>query len=248
MSATTEMAQLAASPLPLEHPEEVLSAEQKRGLTQPGWWLSALGAGLYAVNWVFMRILFRLWVRGWRYLPRTGPCVLVANHASYLDPFALAASLPYGWLRRARWAAAERVIRWTPLNRLICRIAQAVPVEQDHAPGANVAMGAAVLKRGYHLIWFPEGRRSLTGDLQPFRSGIGLLLEHLHVPVVPVVIRGTFAALPTGRRVPRLWPITVLIGPPLDPSELERRGAGAHPHERILDTLHHRLEALFQRV
>ena len=53
-----------------------------------------------------------------------------------------------------------------------------------------------MLKRGDDLIWFPEGQRTPDGTLQPFRAGVGLLLAHVPVPVVPVVIEGAYEAWP----------------------------------------------------
>jgi long-chain acyl-CoA synthetase len=96
-----------------------------------------------------------------------------------------------------------------------------------------LAFGAAALERGKNLIWFPEGRRSHGGDLQPFKPGVGLLLEHFRVPVVPVSINGTYEAMPPGRALVRPKKITVVFGEPLSVDDLERRGEGDRPQDRI---------------
>ena len=70
-----------------------LSPEQERWLQPQGWPLRALGAVLFALNRLIMRGLFRLRVEGREHLPAEGPCLLAPNHASYLDPFAIAAAL-----------------------------------------------------------------------------------------------------------------------------------------------------------
>ena len=62
--------------------------------------------------------------------------------------------------------------------------------------------------------------RSRTGQLLPFRPGIGFLLARFPRPVVPVSIRGTFAALPPGRWWVRPGPVTVTFGPALEPRRL----------------------------
>jgi len=59
------------------------------------------------------------------------------------------------------------------------------------------------LKNGKNLVWFPEGERALEGKLLQFKPGIGMLVEKLAVPVVPVFLEGTAEALPPGR----YWPV-----------------------------------------
>jgi long-chain acyl-CoA synthetase len=74
--------------------------------------------------------------------------------------------------------------------------------------------------------------------LQPFKPGIGMLLDHFSVPVVPVLIQGTYEAMPVGRRLPALTPIRLVFGKPLDPRDLARVGEGSQARERIVWALH----------
>ena len=74
-----------------------------------------------------------------------------------------------------------------------------------------------LVDEGWSVV-YPEGTRSLTGRLQPFRSGTGLLATELRVPVVPIGVEGAHALLPKGRRRPRRGPVTVRFGPPLRPT------------------------------
>jgi long-chain acyl-CoA synthetase len=94
------------------------------------------------------------------------------------------------------------------------------------------------------LVWFPEGQRSSTGELQPFRPGVGVLLDHLQVPVVPVFIHGTREAMPPGRILPRPRRITLVFGEPLDPRALERWGEGDQAQDRITHALRDRVAEL----
>jgi 1-acyl-sn-glycerol-3-phosphate acyltransferase len=84
---------------------------------------------------------------------------------------------------------------------------------------------------------YPEGTRSLSGKLQPFRTGSGLLATGLRVPVVPVAVEGTFALLPKGRRRPRRGPVTVRFGRPVQLDPFEDRARAARRLEREVAAL-----------
>ena len=82
-------------------------------------------------------------------------------------------------------------------------------------PLEGLRIAAAILQAGYPLLIFPEGTRSVTGKLQPFKPGLGLLAIETGVPVVPTLIEGTFEALPKGRLLPRRSKIKVTFGEPV---------------------------------
>jgi long-chain acyl-CoA synthetase len=130
------------------------------------------------------------------------------------------------------------------LKRLVSRLGHVVPIDSHRAVFSSLAFGAAVLKRQEKLVWFPEGHRSHTGELQPFRPGIGVLLNRFPVPVVPVFIRGTHEAMPPGKAWPRPKKLTITFGKPLDPRELEQRGEGEQPQERIVRALYEHVAEL----
>ena len=74
------------------------------------------------------------------------------------------------------------------------------------------------MDRGWSILVYPEGTRSTTGALGPFRSGIGLLAVELGAPVVPIGVTGTYEAFPKGSNRPRRSAITVRFGPALSVS------------------------------
>lgn len=222
---------------PLEQPEEVLSDEQQRWLEPLSPAASAASRGMFTLNRAIARGPFRLRVDGLERLPEEGPYVIAPNHLSYLDAFAVAAALPYRRLQGTYWAGWVGAAFGNPLFRAVSRLARVMPVDPDQAVFSSLAFGAAALKRGKNLVWFPEGQRSPDGKLQEFKPGIGMLLDHYRVPVVPVVIRGTREAMPPGRTLPRLGKVTVEFGEPLDVGDLERRGEGEEPKDRIVQAL-----------
>ena len=221
----------------LEHPEQILSHEQKRRLGPLGPIESALARAMYALNRTVAQKAFHLRVEGMEHLPEEDPFVLASNHTSSLDPCAIAAALDYHQLRRIYWGSRADTAFRNPLRRLISRLAHAVPIDAHGAIFSSLAFGAIVLKHQRSLVWFPEGRRSHTGELLTLRPGIGKLLNRYRVPVVPVSISGTKEAMPPGKAWPRFKKITVVFSKPLDPRELEQQGEGEQPEDRIVQAL-----------
>src|SRR5690606_22488504 len=174
-------------------------------------------------------------------VPEDGQFVLAPNHASYLDPFAVAAALGRRRLDGLCWAGWTGVLFTSPLRRAFARVALVLPIDPLGGAASSLAFCAAALKRGLRLAWFPEGRRSPDGRLKPFRAGIGMVVERWPAPVIPVVIRGTYAAWPPARRLPRLEPVTVEFLEPVDPARLAAEGRGENAAERIVDALHRRI-------
>jgi long-chain acyl-CoA synthetase len=247
LQEVTESPELAADHArlsPLEHPETVLDERQQRWLAPLGASLTAMAKCYYRLNQTLARHLFHVRVQGLDHLPEHEPFILTPNHLSYLDPFVLAACLDFDRLHRTYWGGWTGVAFTNPLSRFFSRLAQVVPIDANRAVLSSLAFGAAVLKRRQNLIWFPEGHRSESGDLQPFQPGIGMLLDHFQIPVVPVSIRGTYEAMPPGAVRPRRRHVSILIGDPLDPKTLVNQGQGDQRHERIVQALHDHMAQL----
>jgi long-chain acyl-CoA synthetase len=184
-------------------------------LVQPGPALRALGAVLFALARAVARFALRPVTSGVEHLP-AGPALIAPNHASYLDPLAIAAALPWRRLRRTYWAGWAEIMHSTPLRRLVSRATQVFPVDPDRDLAGAVRTARELLAQGYDVVWFPEGRRSPTGELQALERGVGVLVQGVAASVVPAAIDGTFAAWPKHRRWPRPARVRVAFGAPLD--------------------------------
>ena len=102
------------------------------------------------------------------------------------------------------------------------------------------AFGATVLRRGQNLVWFAEGERSPTGNLQPFKPGVGILLSYYPVPIAPGLISGTYEPMPRGR----LAQVAVTFGELLASRDLDR---SAGQQEQIVQTVRERVAELGER-
>jgi 1-acyl-sn-glycerol-3-phosphate acyltransferase len=147
------------------------------------------------------------------------PVIFISNHASHLDAPLVLCSLPPNWRERTAVGAAADYffdVWWRAAATAL--VFNAFPVER--AGGARATQTAEeLLREGWNLVVFPEGTRSKDGWQQRFRTGAArLALEH-GTPVVPVAIRGSYAAMPRGRGWPRAgrFPISIRYGRPLAP-------------------------------
>jgi long-chain acyl-CoA synthetase len=229
---------------PLEKPGEVLDEKQKQWFEPLGPVAATTARFLYAVNRVLMRVIFRLRVAGFDHLPEHEQWVMTPNHTSYLDPFAIAALLDWNQLRKTYWAGWTGIVLANPLMRFLSRLGKILPVEPMRAARSSLAFGATILKNKKNLVWFPEGGLSANGELQDFKPGIGMLLEHFRARVIPVFVHGTHQALPPGKFFPKPHAICVVFGKPLDAQQLKREGRGEKPHQQIASALQDKVAEL----
>jgi long-chain acyl-CoA synthetase len=97
-----------------------------------------------------------------------------------------------------------------------------LPFDREENVSESLNACKTVLDSGRAILLFPEGTRSLTGELQAFKPGIGVLGIELDVPVLPIYLRGTFESLPKGKSVPRPTRLEVRIGAPVSFENLKK--------------------------
>jgi len=157
----------------------------------------------------------RLTVAGLENLPAAGaPCVLAANHMSYLDGIALVAMLlrPFGFVAKAEFQR-NPVLR-VFLARIGCEFVERFDREQGVADARRLAQ---LTRAGRAFLYFPEGTFTRVPGLLPFRLGAFVAAAEAEVPVVPIAIRGTRDMLRGDTWFPRRGTIAITIGPAVDP-------------------------------
>jgi len=188
-----------------------------------------LVAGFRTVSAVAIRSALRIYCRfdivGRENLPSDGPSFLmVANHASHIDAPCLLSALPLSRLNHAYPAAAKDYFFRSPATTaLAATVINALPF--DRRAGSvrqSMAVCRELLRRdGNVLIVFPEGTRSTTGRVGPFRRGVGDLVAGTNVPVVPCYLDGAGAAWPKGAVLPRPRRVRLVIGTPRTYNDVE---------------------------
>ncbi len=181
--------------------------------------ISPRPAWCWAASRLAARLLLRmsgtpLRVVGEGNLAAAAPCVIAANHASYLDGVVLVAALP-----RPFGFVAKGELKAKAIPRIFLRRLGAEFVERfDRQRGVeDVQQSCLALGAGKSLIFFPEGTFYRMPGLLPFRMGAFVAAARTGVPVVPVTIRGTRSALRADHWFPRRGALSVVIGAPIAP-------------------------------
>jgi 1-acyl-sn-glycerol-3-phosphate acyltransferase len=148
---------------------------------------------------------------GRRNLP-DGQCIVVANHASYLDGVVMTAALP------ARFGfVVKREMNSVPLAGLLLRRIGTEFVDRfnRHKGGTDARRVLRTASSGHSLVFFPEGTFTPEVGLGKFHTGAFAIAARANCPVVPAVIRGTRRNMPATRVFPRPGPIEVRFGLPI---------------------------------
>jgi 1-acyl-sn-glycerol-3-phosphate acyltransferase len=168
----------------------------------------------YRLGWTFFRAwyaaYFRCRILNPERVPGTGAVILASNHASFLDPPLVGAGLKRG----INYLARASLFRFPGIGALL-RSWNAVPVDRDGGGAAGLKAILDRLLAGGGIILFPEGTRTRDGNLQPARSGIGLVVIKSTAPVVPVRVFGTYEAYGRHVKFPRPKRIAVKYGQPM---------------------------------
>lgn len=201
---------------------------------------------LWETGGPLFRRFFDLRASGLEHLPPDRPYLIAANHASHLDGVCVYAAVR-SQVEHLNIATNEHDLADSELRWFFSTFANAVPFDSrgDFAAGLVRARHLVGVRRP--LLVFPEGTRSVNGQLQPFKAGVGLLAYELDAPVVPLHIAGTREALPKGTRKPARHPLRLLFGPPLTTTSFKERSETLSPYEmyyEIAAALKRQIEAL----
>ena len=165
-----------------------------------------------------LRLMFRPTAHGLENVPATGACIIAGNHNSFLDNFMIPLVVP----RRVTFLAKSdyftgRGIKGR-LQAMFFRSAGQIPIDRSGGAASEAALrtGLRVLAEGGVLALYPEGTRSPDGRLYRGKTGVARMALEAGVPVVPVGLVGMFDIQPPGRLMPKLKPVSMTFGKPLD--------------------------------
>lgn len=162
----------------------------------------------------------KLKVTGVENLPEKRVAVYASNHTSYMDIPVIFSALPFQFrifAKKELWSIP--FIGWY-LNR-----SRQMPIDTDntHASLSSLGAGARALRAGTPLFIFPEGGRTLDGELRPFLSGAAYLAIRAQVPLVPMALSGVYDLLPIHTHHYYPGDLTLAIGKPIDTAGMNLR-------------------------
>ena len=200
----------------------------------------------YIVIGPIVKAIFRPWIVGRTNIPANGAAILASNHLSFADSIFLPLMIdrPVSFLAKSDYFTGKGIRGWA--TRFFMSATGQLPIDRSggKASEASLNTGLQVLGRGDLLGIYPEGTRSPDGRLYRGRTGIARMALESKVPVLPVVMVDTDAAMPIGRRLPRVVRIGVIIGEPLDFS----RYAGMENDRFILRSVTDEIMVALQRL
>lgn len=211
-------------------------------------------AAYYLLTWPATLLLGYPRTRGREHLRALrGPVLLVSNHVTTIDTGFLLAALParfrhhlavaIGGERLMAMRRPPKQLPWWKRATDWLGYASAVvlfngfPLPKESGFRESFLFAGELADRGYSVLVFPEGRTTEDGNLLPFRTGIGLLVNNLKIPVVPLRIDGLYELRKEGRRFALPGRVRVTLGKPLE------FPAAAEPHQ-IARLLEARIAAL----
>ncbi len=172
--------------------------------------------GAYVIR-PFVKLLFRYHVKRAAHTPAKGDeaVIFACNHVSYMDPVVMWCAL-YGIYGGSRFLARSSLFK--PLIGGAIARAGAIPIDPDSADRKAIKRAAAALKRGEHVLIFPEGTRMNKPDkVYHPHAGLVLIAQMGKAKIVPVGIKGTERVMPYGRKLPRFPKVYVNMGELIDP-------------------------------
>lgn len=170
----------------------------------------------WKIGWSFvgptLRFLFGVHVHGREHVPRKGALIIASNHMSFVDP----PLVGHAVARECWYPAKEELFGQSRFFRWLIAYFNAIPIKREKTFDTTLFRKVReLLKKGKPVIIFPEGTRSRSGKLLPFKSGVGMLAMRYNAPVLPMYIKNT--CRPWQEWVSRKSRPEAFIGPVLYP-------------------------------
>jgi 1-acyl-sn-glycerol-3-phosphate acyltransferase len=188
----------------------------------------------YSLSKAIAKSFFHYRVIGAENMIEEGPCIIAANHCSYLDPPLVGVAFRRG----IHYLARKSLLDWPVLGPIFPQL-NVIPVDQKNADRSALMGAIRVVREGGAVLIFPEGTRSPDGRLQAGQPGIGMIAAKTGAPVLPVRISGSYEAFPRGGGTGgvRSVPITVSFGPAIRFGVALKRDSYRENSDRIRDAI-----------
>lgn len=203
---------------------------------------------MYRALWLLAFAAAKIWVRlqivGRDRMPSRGdPCVVAPVHRSNLDFLLVALVSP----QRLRYMAKASLWKWKPGGRFIAMLG-GFPVHRGSADRAALRTCLQVIENGEPVVLFPEGTRRSGAVVEEVFDGPAYVACRAGVPVVPIGIGGSEAAMPRGAKWIRPRKITLVVGDPLEPPRIDGGRVSRRAVRELTEQLRHRVQTLYDEA
>ena len=181
----------------------------------------------------FLHVYLRGRIYGARKVPMQGPLIVVANHASNLDPPLLS-----NCMRRPVSFMAKDSLFKVPVLAPAIRAYGAYPVKRGSADRSAIRSAIAQLNQGWAVGIFLQGVRTPTGRVTSPKLGAAMIAAKTQVPLLPVCLWGTENVMGKGTSFPKPNPVTVRIGDLVPPPIPKNKAALQEVTQQCVDEIH----------
>ncbi|MFH1476069.1 MAG: (d)CMP kinase [Verrucomicrobiota bacterium] len=192
----------------------------------------------------YLLIFHRYKTHGLKHVPRNGGCIIVSNHASFLDPIAVCCNI---WNRHVYFLARDTLFKQSRFMKWWAIAVGTLPIDRTKGDIRALKEAINLVRQGNMMCLFPEGTRTRDGKLQSVKAGIGFLIEKAGVPVIPAYVSGTFEAFHRDARRIKFRKISTYFGKPLTPEDCAVFKGDPERHQKIADLVMARIAALDPR-
>ncbi|HEV2762869.1 MAG TPA: AMP-binding protein, partial [Pyrinomonadaceae bacterium] len=213
----------------------------------PSFVRTAGNRGLDVLQKLFYERFMQTRVDGRTNIPAHTHFIVAANHTSHLDMGLVKVALGEYGRDMVALAAADYFFDNKYKRAYMDNFTNLVPIERSGSLRKSLRHALSFLQRGYTALLFPEGTRSMTGEMADFKPVIGYLALAARVGILPVYLRGTYEAFPKGSNLIKSRDIGARIGRFLSAEELEALTKGmarSEAYRLVAALVRHEIENL----
>ncbi len=189
--------------------------------------------------YIIIKSFFSLKIQGLENIPSKGAFLLASNHSSFLDPPILGGALYGSKGIKLNFLAKEELFYNKSFGWFLGKL-KAFPVKRQTADIGAIKESIRRIRKGEHLVIFPEGERSPAGEIMPGSPGIALVAAKTGIPVIPVFIKDADRAWGVGSKRIRFCKITLKIGKPITFHHRQ----GPHTYPEITNSIMSKIKEL----
>ncbi len=182
---------------------------------------------IQVLGFLFTKAFYSLQINGLENIPENENVIFIANHSSHLDTLTVLRALPVKIRMNTYTAGAKDFFfeKNGKYGRIIGNIGRLTLNAFAFSRTTNIKQSLKdfgdIIDKGGNILIYPEGTRSLTGEMNPFKSGIGLLAWNMDTKIIPVKMSGLFEVFPKGAKSIRKGNAKIIFGKPIKIDKLK---------------------------